>query len=261
VRRGELPLKTLRQRAAAVVVTVLAVGVVFLYDPGPGPRTPPARGCAAALVVGLRGNGDGFDAGHGLGDDSWAVAGRLAARLDGRLDATSIGFPYATGPGQQIVAHVDAASKALGAYLRARQRRCPAERLVLIGQSEGAAVVHLALPSIGGQLAGAVLLADPARLAASPYDVIRSTHDGILARVLLGRWTGLLGTPRDVVPASMTARVRSYCLPTDPVCDPSPATELQGVFGGVHTSYRDNPDGVADMAAGFAAARLLQGAF
>jgi hypothetical protein len=127
----------------------------------------------------------------------------------------------------------------------------------LIGQSEGAAVAHLTLPSVGSHLAAAVLLADPLRVANSAYDAINGTHHGILTHLLLGAW-GAVGPVRDVVPASMTTQVRSYCLQDDPVCDPSPATLWQRVKGiDVHTTYRYNPNCVADRAASFAASRLL----
>ena len=236
---------------AALLAAAVAFGVLFSY-PGPGVAAGGAPGCAAVLVIGLRGNGDTPGAGHGMGDDSWAVASRLAARLPG---LATYGFPYTTGPWWRLAGHVRAAAGALDAFAHNRARRCPGERLALIGQSEGAATVHLAVPALGGELAAAILLADPLRVAGSPEDDLRSPTGGLLAPAMLGP-AGGLGPPREVIPAAMAGRVRSYCLAGDPVCNATPGALLGRTRGDVHTTYRFNPEGVADRAADFAAARL-----
>lgn len=85
---------------------------------------------------------------------------------------------------------------------------------------------------------------------------LRSGNDGILARPLLNG-VGDLGRPvHDVLPQSLEAKVRSYCLSTDPVCDVSWATEVQGWWRDIHTSYRYNPGGIATRAADFVTARV-----
>ncbi|HEY7199088.1 MAG TPA: cutinase family protein, partial [Candidatus Dormibacteraeota bacterium] len=180
--------------AGAAVAAVVAFGALFSY-PGPGVASGGAPACAAVLVVGLRGNGDTPVGGHGMGDDSWAVASRLSG-------VAVYGFPYATGPWWRLGGHVRAAASALAAFLGDRARGCPDERLVLLGQSEGAAVVHLALPSVGAQLAAAVLLADPLRLAGGQMDDLGRPPGGLLAPVLLGPIGGL-GQPREVVPGAL----------------------------------------------------------
>lgn len=240
-------------------VALLTAGTLLLGATGPTrARALLAPACGPLLVVGLRGNGDPLERDRGMGEDTWAVAQRLSRRLPPGLHAALAGFPYDTGPAWRVVDHVPPASKQLATYLADRHQRCPRERLVLIGQSEGAAVVHLALPSVGSQLAAAVLLADPARLGDAPYDVPRSSRGGLLAGVLLGGWGSLLGgAVRDDVPASAASRLRSYCLRGDPVCESSPLAILQAWRSSVHTSYRYNPDGVADAAAAFAASRAL----
>lgn len=239
--------------AGAAVVAVVAFGVLFSY-PGPGVASGGEPACADLLVVGLRGNGDAPDAGHGMGGDAWAVA----SRLDGSPAPALYGFPYATGPWWRLGGHVRAAAGALAAFLRGRERRCPGERLVLIGQSEGAAVVHLTLPSVGPQLAAAILLADPLRIAGGSMDDLGRPPGGLLAPVLLGPLGGL-GPPREVVPGGMAGRVRSYCLDGDPVCHATPGALLGRTRGDVHTTYRFNPDGIADRAADFARGRVTNG--
>jgi len=256
---GSLPLGP-RGRLAALALLLVGAGVAGLVATDPRPATGPRPDCAAVLVVALRGIGDPVDRDQGMGADTLPVVDRIRARLGGRLALAAAGFPYDTGPAWRVVDHVRSAAGELGAYLASRRRRCPGERLVLVGQSEGAAVIHLALPATGDQLAAVVLLADPARVAGAPYDTAVGRHDGVLARVLLGGWGGLLGGGvRDDVPASMASRVRSYCLPGDAVCDADPARALPALHSHVHSSYRRNPGGVADAAADFAAARALAG--
>jgi hypothetical protein len=70
----------------------------------------------------------------------------------------------------------------------------------------------------------AVLLADPARLGGARYDSLASANDGILAWALVTGPADLGRPMADVWPASLEPIVRSYCLATDPVCDPSRAT-------------------------------------
>lgn len=249
-RVGRLP-RTWAPKTAVGVVSWLAalalIGVLLLgTDVEAAAPPPPEPDCMALLTVGLRGNGDPLTSDAGMGGDTRAVVVGISRRLPG-IKAAGVAFPYVTGTPPQIVAHIRAGSRMLVAYLAERGRRCPAERVVLVGQSEGAAIVHLALPAVGGQLAAAVLLADPARLAGAPYDSLASTNDGILA------WALMSGRADDL-PASIEPMVRSYCLATDPVCDPSPATELRGMRDNIHTAYRHDP--IAERAADFVASRV-----
>jgi hypothetical protein len=191
-----------------------------------------------------------------MGDDSWAVAERVENALAGRLAMSAIGFPYDPGPPWRLGGHVRAAAAGLAAFAADRHSRCPAERLLLIGQSEGAATVHLTLARLGSQLAAAVLLADPLRVAGSAYDDLGVHEDGLLVHVLLGAWGGL-GPVQDVVPAALTPRVRSYCLAADPVCAATPANLAGRLRTDVHTTYRFNPGGIAARAATFVVMQLV----
>ena len=104
--------------------------------------------------------------------------------------------------------------------------------------------------------AAAVLLADPLRVAGSPYDDLGSGQDGLLAHLLMGTWGGF-GPVEDVIPPAMRGRVHSYCLGEDPVCNATPTALLASTRKNVHKSYRNNPGRIADRAAAFAASRLL----
>ena len=247
----------LRLGVAGCALVLLVVGGV-LFDPSPGSPALPNPPCRQVLVLGFRGNGDSLDQDQGMGGDVWAVRQRLDSRIARLVDAGWAAFPYATGPVWLVPQHVITASRTLSTYLSGRHRACPAEQWVLIGQSEGAAVVHLALPSVTNAFTTAVLLADPARVAGTPYDTLTSRWDGVLPLLLLSRRWSLSG-PRvnDNLPTRMTNRVRSYCLADDPVCNFSPGAVPHVLHGSAHTSYRLNPGGVADAAADFAAARVL----
>src|SRR5262249_7313591 len=119
----------------------------------------------------------------------------------------------------------------------------------------GAAVVHLALPTATSARMTVVLLADAARVAGTAYDTLASRWNGVLAPLVLSsRWTLQGPTVQDNLPNQMTDRVRSYCLAGDAVCNFSPGASPQLFHNSVHTSYRRNPDGIADAAANFAAA-------
>lgn len=241
--------------ALGVAVVAAAALATFSY-PGPAPSSQGAPACASVLIVGLRGNGDIPSAGHGMGDDSWAVARRVENALAGRLVTNAIGFPYDPGPPWRLGGHVRTAVVGLAAFAADRHSRCPAERLLLIGQSEGAATVHLTLARLGSQLAAAVLLADPLRVGGSAYDDLSGHEDGLLVHVLLGARGGL-GPVQEVVPAALTSRVRSYCLSADPVCDANPANLAGRLRTDVHTTYRFNPGGIAERAAAFAVMHLV----
>jgi len=203
--------------ALGLAVAAAAALAIFRY-PGPAPRSPGVSACASVLIVGLRGNGDAPSAGHGMGDDSWAVAQRVESGLEGRLAVSAIGYPYDPGPPWRFGGHVRTAR-------------------------------------LGSQLAAAVLLADPPRVGGSAYDDLGGRHDGLLVHVLLGSRGGL-GPVQDVVPAALTGRVRSYCLAADPVCAATPANLAGRLRTDVHTTYRFDPGGIADGAAAFALRQL-----
>jgi len=234
----------------------IIVAAALLFDPSPGSSSLPDPPCSAVLIIGLRGNGDPLDQDHGMGGDVWAVTERLTARLAGQAEAGWTAFPYSTGPPWLAPQHAASASRQLSSYLARRRQLCPAEHWVLIGQSEGAAVVHLALPTTMDARMTVVLVADAARVAGTAYDTLASRWNGVMAPLVLSRWTLQGPAVQDSLPARMADRARSYCLAGDPVCNFSPGALPQLLHGSVHTSYRRNPDGIADAAASFAAAHV-----
>src|SRR5215472_7163687 len=235
----------------------IIVATALLFDPSPGSSTLPKPACSAVLIIGLRGNGDSLNQDHGMGGDIWAVTERLSARLGGQVEASWTAFPYSTGPPWLVPQHAASAARLLSSYLAHRRSLCPAEHWVPIGQSEGAAVVHLALPTAMNARMTVVLVADAARVAGTVYDTLASRWNGVMAPLVLSsRWTLQGPAVQDNIPTRMADRVRSYCLAGDPVCNFSPGALPQLLHSSVHTSYRRNPDGIADAAASFAAARV-----
>jgi len=234
----------------------IIVAAALLFDPSPGSSSLPNPPCSAVLIIGLRGNGDPLDQDHGMGGGVWAVTERLTARLAGQVEAGWTAFPYSTGPPWLAPQHAASASRLLSSYLAHRRQLCPAEQWVLIGQSEGAAVVHLSLPTAMNAGMTVVLVADAARVAGTVYDTLASRWNGVMAPLVLSsRWTLQGPAVQDNI-TRMADRVRSYCLAGDPVCNFSPGALPQLLHSSVHTSYRRNPDGIADAAASFAAARV-----
>ncbi len=164
-----------------------------------------------------------------MGGDAEEVVDHLLPKLQLRMPTTAVGFHYETGPLVEVAGHIRSGSAALVSFLRARSGSCPTEQWVLIGQSEGAAIVHMSLASLPGQVAAVVLLADPIWVVASSYNFpVERDHVahranlsgyGAITRPLLGTGVGF-DHIRDSVPPGMTDRVRSYCLREDSIACP-----------------------------------------
>jgi cutinase len=235
--------------AGVVLLLAATTALAALFNvPGSASVAWPGQGCTAVLIVGLRGNGDDMDSFGGMGGDTKGVVDHLLPKLQSRLPTAALPFLYDTGPAVQVGGHIQTGAQALIGFLTARHQKCAGERWMLVGQSEGAAVVHRSLASLPDQVAAVVLLADPTWVAGARYNVAEITGYGVLAQLMLGA--------NDVVPPSLQNRVRSYCLREDPVCDFSALALLNRARGAdVHTSYRNHPD-LLEAAAAFAASQV-----
>src|SRR5262249_26443409 len=138
--------------------------------------------------------------------------------------ADVVSLPYEQGPSLGIVPirvprDISSGADALDEYLRLRSATCPAEPKVLVAQSEGAALTHLALPRVAERVEAVVLLGDPLHLSSAPYNEnLGQTSDGELVP-----WMGMgidvaRRTWADPVPPSTAPRIRSYCFTHDHVC-------------------------------------------
>ena len=259
-------------RVAAIVVGVVVLVMVGWFAWVKLPSAPSAalqaalhtlanRPCTGLQVVGVRGHSDSSTE---VGPDVSALILRLKARLgqDSKTDVVSL--PYEQGPNLGIVPlwvprDITNGARTLEDYLRLRTAACPGEPRVVMAQSEGAGLAHLAFPRIAEWVQATVLLGDPLHLSTAVYD----ENLGPSSNGSLVPWMGMgidlgMRTWADPVPPGVAARIRSYCLPHDHVCS-------QDFFDrqrSAHVNYRHNPvvgglgQGVLDLAVDFVVARL-----
>jgi Cutinase len=198
-----------RRGGILVCVTVFAVTVVAGCGAPAGPLEPshPPR-CSNLLFVGVRGSGEDPSQQLGMGTTIYPIYSALRS-ADRRV--MGYGWPYDSVRPDNPKLTRDAT--ALDDFLNGRARRCPAERIVLVGYSAGALIVGDALESAtlaasaGDRVAAAVLLADP---NFNPAD----THTA--AGTFDPRYGG---SPRRLpYSAPLAKRIRSYCRRQDIVC-------------------------------------------
>ena len=260
-------------RIAGIVVgtlVVLAIGwIAWVRVPsGTSPKLQTtlhlladSRPCSKLQVVGVRGHSDPPS---DVGPDVHALILLLQARLGPNSAADVVSLPYEQGPTLGIVPiwvprDITSGADALDEYLRLRAATCPAEARVLVAQSEGAALTHLALPRVAESVEATVLLGDPLHLSSAPYDEnLGGTSDGELVP-----WMGMgIDVARrswaDPVPPNLASRIRSYCFTHDHVC----SHYLLDSQPSAHLEYRNDPvvtgsdRGVLDRAVDFIVARL-----
>lgn len=123
------------------------------------------------------------------------------------------GYVDSTGKGDAAVEHMLADAVA----------RCPAQKIVMLGYSQGAQIIGDAIAAGGGgklgpqtppvpsavsnHVAAVVQMGDPRHMAGQPFDVGTATHDGRFPRAADQRLAPFAG------------KVRSYCDTGDPFCD------------------------------------------
>jgi hypothetical protein len=216
--------------------------------------------CTGFQVVGLRGHNDRLDTDHGLGADDWALAQLLKSQLATRFETFSVyALPYTQegdllGLPVSVTRDISPGAELLGAYLTRRAAACPTETRVVIGQSEGAAIVHWAYPRIVRWSSAAILLGDALHVAPASYDDPAATGGRGQLAAWMGQGIGIgpVRTP-DIIPPDGGVLVRSYCLPHDQVCDWNPVDRHPDT----HLDYRLNAPlwlagpGVLDLAERF----------
>ena len=261
------------------------------YTPPPnppepsGPSTPsaPVAKFSCALFIGVRGSGelpqdgDPYDSApfSGLGEKVGGVYDAFKARLAARniQAGTPLALDYPAASATRFTNYIDGVfvySYLRGVYellstMKSEAGACGGQRkFVLVGYSQGALVIHLALdlmrnvPGLSTEKILAVeLIADPAgrgdgqethvgSIPAGPsarglYD--RAVQAGVLATTLLTGPGGLVrnalfgfarasvaGAPP--IPSGLTGRTLSLCYIHDIVCAPG-----FGASGAVHSTY------------------------
>jgi len=225
----------------------------------------PREDCGDVLFLGARGSGQAAggasaDAGTGMGPQVYAAYQRMASdRPDRTITPRAVVYPA-----QEVQAlALDSAAYFAGLEqgvrdvkrtLRSEALRCPDQRLVLAGYSQGAMVMHRALQDLSSakdpaavdilaRLDGALLLADGDRIAKD-----RTTNYGSAGRSQgisyeVGQQSRARGTR---LPRKVANRVQSICEQADTVCDfhsifQSDSAGVDGVTVHVN-SYTGTPD-------------------
>jgi hypothetical protein len=126
-----------------------------------------------------------------------------------------------------------------------QRSKCPSERAVLVGYSQGALVIHLVLrqlqdsdPAMLGpsRIAGVMLVADPAKTEDGQEtlweDENQEAQPGSGVAGATGIWTKAKMPDRGPIPSAITSRTISICHDNDFVCAPGAGSNF-----GVHTSF------------------------
>lgn len=237
------------------VTGAIAVVGIALLSPGIGAPSAAAANadCAPVLVLGARGSGEpqsgtAADGGSGLGQQTYQAAVALKQRLPG-VDVAVEAVPYPAA--SMIVLAADPSTYFAGlekgvTWTRARVAQsvaqCPDQRVVLMGYSQGAMVMHRAIQDVvaAGDTAalsridGAVLLADGDRAAGDGVRRWGTAKRGVGLARQLPALSGVRSTP---IPRDVARRVQSVCDRGDSVCDAGGASGPSAGGGDVHTTH------------------------
>jgi hypothetical protein len=229
----------------ALVATVgVSLGVVVLSA-----TSAPAATCTEVLVVGVRGSGDTPSDWGGYGATAYAAINAFRMSFGPNFVAVPLDYPSlgalkaATDPGAYF-GGINEGIDELEALLRARAISCPSQKIVLIGYSQGAAVINRALVELQTQgatpiverVASVELLADPLRIGTAPY------NQGSASSAFNGVFLAMQRFPSDLLPQALRGRARSICAAGDSVCAYNSGSSLPAVAAlargiAIHTSY------------------------
>ena len=239
-------------RLAVIVTLLLAFAATAVgTTPARADIASPWGGCASVKVVGIRGTAEDFsDSTLGMGPELYPLYQQVAQGLPGlQIAGTGLWYPAAQWTSPQFTMSIGVGAADLGMDMEVEAQACPQEKVVLIGYSQGAAVLGDYLDGISSTalapniLAAAVLWADPNFNQLSRTAIPQS--DGLFV------WHGVLG-PRDNTPDQRDYpwiwgnRIASYCLQADPVCNWQGGINLSGLP--VHFSQYAEPPNLGESA-------------
>jgi hypothetical protein len=177
-----------------------------------------AAGCAPVQVIAARGSGDPDE--DGPGKTLRPFLEQLEQLADpGVVDGEGLPYPAVSivrPEGAGYVKSVNTGVENLVQLAKNRAHSCAGEKLVLAGFSQGAQVVHTALPhltSVASHIGAVVLFGDP------HFD----PHSRAARGTYSPRRHGILGLPDHDFPAPF-AHVASYCKGGDWICQGEPNT-------------------------------------
>jgi hypothetical protein len=220
----------------------------LLVSPAPGQGV---EGCADVVFYGVRGAFERYDMAYtGMGPTVAGVAERSVALLKARgstIRVTRIGVAYPANTWIYFTSR-RVGSTRLSALLATAAERCPDQRFVMVGLSQGAEVIRrtlrVASNDITRRIAAVVLLGDPTRRPTDPWQ--HGTADAS---------PGVASRTAATVPSELHNRMWGYTLDGDEIA--ANHLGLRGLFrSGTHTLYEHNHESVQDLAAAFIAEKL-----
>jgi cutinase len=250
--------------ASAAVVAMTALVAAPAAATLPAPPNWGGTGCPTFLIIGMRGSGESYDGPHGMsttaGPAADSLAGELAVKYSGAtFSYESLNYPAAGVTWSNMTNGTWRNSRiqgtnALEGELNADATNCPATTTMLVGYSQGAAVINAAIGGLSqaalNQVGAVLLIADPYGENFQPYSHYLDHTNGV---ELPRPQTGGILEQRYV--GAVAGRTVAICFSTDPVCDESSPlglglTNAQTLVNlwqnsSVHSSYRQFP-GVLD---------------
>ncbi|WP_405180669.1 cutinase family protein [Nocardia sp. NBC_01377] len=181
-------------------------------------------GCADVAVVVARGTNEPGTLGTIVGDPLYAKV-----RGSAQVTTTSYAVDYPANPADPTSVRKGVAD--VVEYVTVALNKCPNQRFVMVGYSEGAIVMH-------------GVLGEAAPLVPSSIAPLESRYQAPIVAVALFGDPGLIW--RTGVPQRHRDHTRTYCASGDPVC------QLGGALPLAHVAY----GAAVDEAAGFIAGRL-----
>jgi hypothetical protein len=203
------------------------VGARFTPPPSTTTTTtrPPTMTCGTVKFFGLRGSGETYDLGEGLGAIVDATKDAIKRRIPGLsfypvpYDAVAVDI-FDPDYWSNYVLSEQGGKDQLDRLLTRFFADCPKTYAVLAGYSQGADAVADAYQELTNRqrsrVTAVILFADPKFNPAQGGGVNQLEH-GDRSR-LSGVFVKFAGFPPHVVPSRWTSAVHSYCYKKDPVC-------------------------------------------
>jgi cutinase len=190
---------------SAIGILIAACGIALFATPAQARPTahdgPAHRGCASVEVVVVRGTGEPGALGQVVGDPVYtAMRQRLRS-----VDAYAVRYPATLVE----PASIDQGAVDMVGHLIEQARRCPGQRYVVSGYSQGAYVVSAVL--------GATVFGLSLPTGVPDALIPAWLHSRIAAIMLFGNPISLLGGR---IPLPWAARTITFCTPGDPICQP-----------------------------------------
>lgn len=227
-----------------------------LPSPPASGSSQPAPVCQDVVLLAARGSNEApqgsasyeSDKFHGMGTYGYFAADAIEAALRdagsaATLERRAIRYPALQFPAFTTSVSWSAYVRALlqGAFglrdaVRTLASSCPSSRVVLVGASQGAAVVRLGLQLLTGDERARVvavgLVGDLSRVAGGSETVWQSASTPITGQAKAR--SGLVAAPlllsgsATALPGDVAARTLSLCHPTDVVCAAGPGSDIDG---------------------------------